>query len=77
MTGSDSELSGLWDEEDNELELVEDSRDSSKNKYAGSSETDDNASYEDDVPLINLVDKSTAASGNNNKAACDVFINRT
>ena len=67
----------MSDEEDDELELVEDSRDSSKNKYADSSETDDNASDEDNVPLINLPDKSTAASSNNNRAACDAFINRT
>ena len=77
ITGSDSELPGLSDEEDDELELVEDSRDSSKSKYADSSETDDNASDEDDVPLINLVDKSTAAGSNNNKTACDAFINCT
>ena len=76
-TGSDSEFSGLSDEEDDELELVEDSRNSSKNKFADSSETDDNTYNEDDAHLINLVDKSSATSSNNNKAASDAFINRT
>ena len=70
-------MSGLSDEEDDELELVEDSRNSSKNKYADSSETDDNTYNEDDAHLINLVDKSSATSSNNNKAVSDAFINRT
>ena len=69
--------SGLSDEEGDELELVEDSRNSSEKKYGDSSEKDANASNEDDVTLINLADKSTAASSNNNEAPCDAFISHT